>query len=170
MIEEHEFLFGKFELESATFDKAYYSASNAAYLLNRPIQEVCLMKPGNIKEQIIKLNDSDTKRLTHRRDKIEPLIGHAKLGGQLGKSRMKSDEGTLCAGYGAILGFNTRQLMRKISKLSETYAVGKGLKVSFLSKFRTCRHFIVRCLSETDYRHVFCKTRGFTPFLSMSCA
>ena len=43
---------------------------------------------------------------------IEPLIGHAKHGGQLGKSRMKSDAATLAAGYGSNLGFNVRQLIR----------------------------------------------------------
>ena len=36
------------------------------------------------------------------RSGIEPLIGHAKQGGQLGKSRMKKDESTLAAGYAAV--------------------------------------------------------------------
>ena len=106
MIETHATLFGTDTLESTALDKGYYSLENAHYLLNRSIKEVCLMKPGNIKEQVIKLSPEDRERLTSRRDKIEPLIGHVKHGGQLGKSRMKSDEGTLSAGYGAVTGFN----------------------------------------------------------------
>jgi len=42
------------------------------------------------------------------------LIGHAKQGGQLGQSRMKPEETTLAAGYGAIGGFNLRQLIRPL--------------------------------------------------------
>ena len=45
---------------------------------------------------------------------IEPVIGHAKHGGQLGRSRMEQDETTLAAGYGAIGGFNLRQLVRHL--------------------------------------------------------
>ena len=30
----------------------------------------------------------------------------------MGKSRMKSDAATLAAGYGSVLGFNMRQLIR----------------------------------------------------------
>ncbi len=50
----------------------------------------------------------------------QPLIGYAKHGGQLGKSRMKYDETTLAAGYGSIGGFNLRQLIRHL--------MGKGIK------------------------------------------
>ena len=50
----------------------------------------------------------------NRRAGIEPLIGHAKHGGQLGTSRMKHDDTTLAAGYGAIGGFNLRQLLRHL--------------------------------------------------------
>ena len=42
------------------------------------------------------------------------LIGHAKQGGQLGQSRMKTDDTTLAAGYAAIGGFNLRQLIRHL--------------------------------------------------------
>ena len=45
---------------------------------------------------------------------LPPLIGHAKHGGQLGQSRMKTDDATLAAGYGAIGGFNLRQLIRHL--------------------------------------------------------
>jgi len=55
------------------------------------------------------------KTLHDRRAGIEPLIGHTKHGGQMGKSRMKSDETTKSAGYAAVLGLNLRQLSRYIS-------------------------------------------------------
>ena len=50
--------------------------------------------------------------LHNRRAGIEPFIGHTKHGGQLGRSRMKSDETTKSAGYAAVFGFNLRQLTR----------------------------------------------------------
>lgn len=53
--------------------------------------------------------------LHHRRAGIEPLIGHTKQGGQLGRSRMKSDATTKSAGYAAVFGFNLRQLTRCLS-------------------------------------------------------
>ena len=63
------------------------------------------------------------ERLRDRRAGIEPLIGHAKHGGQLGRSRMKSDAATLAAGYGSILGFNLRQLIRhQAGKMKEKAA------------------------------------------------
>ena len=48
------------------------------------------------------------------RDVVVELIGHAKHGGQLGQSRMKTDATTLAAGYAAIGGFNLRQLIRHL--------------------------------------------------------
>ena len=43
-----------------------------------------------------------------------PCVTHAKRGGQLGRSRMKTDDTTLAAGYGTIEGFNLRQLIRHL--------------------------------------------------------
>jgi IS5 family transposase len=43
-------------------------------------------------------------------------FGHTKHGGQLGKSRMKSDATTLAAGYASVLGFNLRQISRRQRK------------------------------------------------------
>lgn len=43
---------------------------------------------------------------------IELLIGHTKQDGQLGRSRMKSDESTKGTGYAAVFGFNLRPLTR----------------------------------------------------------
>lgn len=50
-----------------------------------------------------------------RRVCIEPLISHVKHGGQMGRSRMKSDETTKSAGYAAVFGFNLRQLTRYLT-------------------------------------------------------
>jgi len=48
----------------------------------------------------------------NRRSGIEPLIGHVKQGGQMGRSRMKSDNTIEASGYTSVLGFNLRQLIR----------------------------------------------------------
>ncbi|HAU1150625.1 TPA: hypothetical protein JBI12_01510 [Legionella pneumophila] len=50
--------------------------------------------------------------MVNRRSGTEPLIGHAKHGGQIGQSRMKSDNGIESSGYTAVLGFNMRQLIK----------------------------------------------------------
>jgi hypothetical protein len=61
--------------------------------------------------EVVSLGEAETRaRLADRRAGIEPLSGHAKQGGQLGQSRMKTDDTTLAAGYRAIGGFNLRQL------------------------------------------------------------
>lgn len=57
------------------------------------------------------------ERLRNRRAGIESVISHLKQGGQLGRSRMKSDAATLAAGYSSVLGFNLRQMVRKQSTL-----------------------------------------------------
>ncbi len=79
-----------------------------------------LQRAGSFKirgalNKLLTLSESERAtftRLSNRRAGIEPLIGHAKQGGQLGHSRRKSDETTLAAGYAAIGGFNLRQLSR----------------------------------------------------------
>ena len=45
----------------------------------------------------------------------QPLIGQIKQNGQMGRSRMKSDETTKSAGYCAVFGFNLRQLTRYVA-------------------------------------------------------
>jgi IS5 family transposase len=52
--------------------------------------------------------------LSNRRAGIEPIIGQTKQGGQLGKSRMKNDRNTESSSYGAVLGFNLRQILRAV--------------------------------------------------------
>lgn len=113
MLVEHGRLFGEGTLKSATADKGYWSQGNLQQLRRHGVTEIGLQHPANIKN-IRDLPSQDTQtRLRDRRAGIEPLIGHAKHGGQLGKSRMKSDTATLAAGYSSVLGFNLRQFIQK---------------------------------------------------------
>ena len=78
------------------------------------LKAFCLQQPGlDISRRGEDAAETYT-RLVNRRSGIEPLIGHAQQGGQLGQSRMKTDDATLAAGYGAIGGFNLRQLIRHL--------------------------------------------------------
>jgi transposase, IS5 family len=115
MIAEHQRLFGVGVLTSAGTDKGYYSGANRKYLRALAgLKEFCLQQPG-LDTSTLSESDAETHaRLVDRRAGIEPLIGHAKHGGQLGQSRMKTDATTLAAGYAAIGGFNLRQLIRHL--------------------------------------------------------
>ena len=113
MIGEHQRLFGEGTLRSCGTDKGYYSAANRKYLRALPgLEEVGLQQPGLDLDTLSESERATLRRLANRRAGIEPLLGHAKQGGQLGHSRMKSDATTLAAGYAAIGGFNLRQLSR----------------------------------------------------------
>jgi transposase, IS5 family len=107
---EHENIFGKGVLETVAVDKGYWSGKNKKYLQDLGVSTAGLQKPANLKQDTSYLDLQDPLR--DRRAGIEPMIGHAKHGGQLGKSRMKSDTATLAAGYGSILGLNLRQMIR----------------------------------------------------------
>jgi len=115
MIAVHQDLFGAGVLTSSGMDKGYYSGANRTYLQSlEGLKGFCLQQPG-LDPRTLSERDAETySRLADRRAGIEPLIGHAKQGGQLGQSRMKTDETTLAAGYGAIGGFNLRQLIRHL--------------------------------------------------------
>src|SRR5215510_695014 len=107
MVAEHQRLFGKGTLRSCGADKGYYSAANREYLCALPgLAEVGLQQPGLELGTLSESERATRRRLANRRAGIEPLIGHAKQGGQLGHSRMKHDASTLAAGYAAIGGFN----------------------------------------------------------------
>ena len=111
-LEEHANLFGSGALKSAGADKGYWTANNLRAFTKRGIQECGLQCPGNVKRRKGLPSPKVQERLRNRRAGIEALIGHTKLGGQLGKSRMKSDAATLAAGYASVLGFNLRQISR----------------------------------------------------------
>ncbi len=77
------------------------------------VQDVYLPRPERaLNAPLEKTTGATRQELHNRRAGIEPLIAHVKQGGQMGRSRMKSDETTKSAGYAAVLGFNLRQLMR----------------------------------------------------------
>jgi hypothetical protein len=113
MIKEHENLFGKRKLRSVSTDKGYYSDKNEKLLLKKGVNEIGIQRPYNIKGKHPKpLSKECQDKLANRRSGIEPLIGHLKQNGQLGRSRMKSDKTIECSGYTSVLGFNMRQLIR----------------------------------------------------------
>jgi IS5 family transposase len=113
MITTHQQLFGPGTLRSCGTDKSYYSAANRKYLRALPgLEEEGLQQPGRDPAQRSESEQATRIRLANRRAGIEPLIGHAQQGGQLGHSRMKQDTTTLAAGYAAVGGFNLRQLIR----------------------------------------------------------
>ena len=123
MLHEYENLFGKDALRSATTDKGYYSTKNVRALVKRGIEQIGIQVPGNTRNKNIVLSEEELEQLSNRRAGIEPLIGHAKRGGQLGLSRMKNDRNTESAGYAAILGFNLRQTNRALLvKLKAKYS------------------------------------------------
>jgi transposase, IS5 family len=122
MIEAHQSLFGQGILESFGTDKGYYSQANHDYLCAvKGLKEFGLQQPGLDIGSLAEREAEVRTRLADRRAGIEPLIGHAKQGGQLGQSRMKTDDTTLAAGYSAIGGFNLRQLIRHL--------LGKDIKL-----------------------------------------
>lgn len=113
MVEEHQRLFGEKKLKSGSWDKGYYKNSNKNYLDKLgSLKDFALQKPGQVIEAISKEKQEEYLRLVDRRSGVEPCIGHIKNGGQLKRSRMKSDESTLAAGYGAVTGYNLRMLIR----------------------------------------------------------
>lgn len=117
MVNEHERLFGKYALVSIATDTGYYSLNNLNFLQAKGVKEIGLKRPRRkLKAPPSDLDELTRYRLYCRRSGIEALIGQTKHGGQLERSRMKSDRTTLSAGYAAVLGFNLRQLNR--------YAVG----------------------------------------------
>lgn len=112
----HESLFGKGKLGSIATDKNYYSFNNEQLLKQMGVRDIHLPRP----ERTLDAPPPTTswairKQLHNRRAGIEALISHAKHGGQLGKSRMKSDETTQSAGFAAVLSFNLRQLTRYLA-------------------------------------------------------
>lgn len=112
MLTEHRELFGEDILTSLAADKGYWSAKNLKEAAKQGVQDIGLQAPANVKNTKLLPPKECQTRLRDRRAGIEPMIGHAKHGGQLGKSRMKSDTATLAAGYASICGFNMRQMIR----------------------------------------------------------
>ncbi|KTD16946.1 transposase [Legionella jordanis] len=113
MLNTHEYLFGKGLLASVATDKGYYSLNNEQLLIEKGVLDIQLPRPDRTLNAARETTPWTIRQLLHhRRAGIEPLIGHTKQGGQLGRSRMKSDATTKSAGYAAVFGFNLRQLTR----------------------------------------------------------
>jgi IS5 family transposase len=104
-------VFGDGALQSVSADKGYWSAKNQRELATLGVQSG-LQRPANIKNKQGVPSPAVQELLRNRRAGIEALIGRTKHGGQLGKSRMKSDAATLAAGYASVFGFNLRQMSR----------------------------------------------------------
>jgi transposase, IS5 family len=121
MVQMHKQIFPETISISVATDKGYYSKQNVDYLEKTTGSAAGMQKPCNVKSA----NPDNDTELINRRAGIEPLIGHAKQGGQLGRSRMKYDHTTESAGYAAILGFNGRQLIR--------YLMGKAIPLATIT-------------------------------------
>jgi hypothetical protein len=134
VIETHQKIFGQKTLRSFATDRGYFSYKNQELLENLELKEFRLPKPGRPRDPPSPITEQEKKelkrlegiqqKLNNRSVGIEPLIGHIKHGGQMGKSRMKNAKSTLASGYTAVLGFNLRQLIRcqkgKMPKLVTT--------------------------------------------------
>jgi hypothetical protein len=112
VLKEHQNIFDHAQINSLSTDKGYYSKKNEKLLIEDGISEIGLQRPYNVKKSKQSLSKKCEEKLINRRSGIEPLIGHIKQGGQLGRSRMKSDKAIEASGYTAVLGFNMRQLIR----------------------------------------------------------
>lgn len=111
ILEEHARIFGKGILQSVATDKGYWSRRNHDMVIEMKASPVGMQRPKQPGKELTQL-DQEALQLRDRRAGIEPLIGQIKHGGMLGRSRMKTDSGTLAAGYASVLGFNLRQLTR----------------------------------------------------------
>jgi hypothetical protein len=111
LLREHARLFGEENLETVATDKGYWSAKNRQELQRIGKRTDGMHQPPTVKESAA-VDLVLQEHLRNRRAGIEPLIGHAKHGGQLRRSRMKSDHATLGAAYGSVLGMNLRQMIR----------------------------------------------------------
>ena len=116
LIGEHEKLFGKGVLDSVATDKGYYSKKNVLHVQKNGVSRIGIQQPRNVGKKIINLSPRDEEQLYNRRSGIEPLIGHVKQGGQLGRSRMKSDSAIESSGYTSVLSFNLRQTVKALTK------------------------------------------------------
>lgn len=116
MVTLHQQLFGQKVLNSIATDKGYYAYENERMLERAKVKEIYLPRPNRTLNAPPEKTPGPIRQLLHdRRAGIEPLIGHLKQNGQMGRSRMKSDETTKSGGYCAVLGFNLRQLTRYIA-------------------------------------------------------
>ena len=89
-------------------DRGMWGQPNLELCLSAGIDKIAIQPRGRAKALVSR---RDLQTLSNRRIAVEARISHLKRRG-LGKSRMKSDAATLAAGYGSVLGFNVRQIIR----------------------------------------------------------
>jgi hypothetical protein len=99
---------------SVTGDQGFWSESNIAACFANEVEEIGIHPRGNMNWLV---NDEDIARLRNRRASTEGIIGHAKMRG-MGKSKMKSDEGTHLEGQRAILSLNLSRFTKDLMKVS----------------------------------------------------
>ena len=93
-----------------------YTLDNERRLEAAGVKYIYLPRPNRTLNAPLEKTPGPIRQLLHDRGAgIEPLIGHAKQGGQMSRSRIKSEETTKSAGYASVFGFNTRQLTRYLA-------------------------------------------------------
>ena len=115
LIEAHQGLLGQGVWQSFGTEKGSSSRSNNNSLRAvGGLAECGLQQPGLESGSLTEREVETRARLADRRAGSDPLLGQAKQGGQLGQSRMKTDDTTRAAGDSAIGGFHLRQLIRHV--------------------------------------------------------
>src|SRR6185437_9792334 len=104
-LDTHSNTFENKKINSATTDKGYYSEKNEKIMAENGVKEIGIQRPINItRKKLHEISQDREYELINRRSGIEPLIGHVKHRGQLGRSRMKSDQTIESSGFASILG------------------------------------------------------------------
>lgn len=81
------------------------------------------------------------RKAMKRRSAIEPIIGHAKSEGHLGRNYLKGSEGDKFNVFMSAIGFNLRQILRKLRIFWLYFLFTLYKKITFISdlKFAGCR-------------------------------
>lgn len=108
-IAEHEKIFNC-PPDSLTGDQGFWSNDNLKSCEKREVAEVGINPRGR---RSWKVESEKIEGLKSRRAGVEPVIGHIKRRG-LGKSKMKSDQGTKKEGQRAILSFNLSRFAKDL--------------------------------------------------------
>ena len=123
IVKTHQRLFGIGKLKSCATDTGYHSKANEKYLESEGVVEIGIQKPGRTKHYAVEMPKDIRDKLYDRRAGVEPLIGHCKQGGQLGRHRARTDKTGLAAAYLSVLGFNLRQMMNKLDIEEQEMAI-----------------------------------------------
>ena len=108
-IREHEKIFNC-PPESLTGDQGFWSRPNLKICKEKEIEEIGISPRGRLNWLV---DFEKIECLKSRRAGVEPIIGHIKRRG-LGKSKMKSDNGTKVEGQRAVLSLNLSRLAKDL--------------------------------------------------------